>query len=97
MLGVRSGEGSLVDRIVQDLARKLIDGSLVPGAVVNSVELAKNYHSSRTPVREALLALQQEGLVEIPARHRPRVAPVTLAQVREMYEVRASCPLWSAS
>jgi len=90
MLGVRSGEGSLVDRIVQDLARKIIDGSLVPGAVVNSVELAKNYHSSRTPVREALLALQQEGLVEIPARRRPRVAPVTLAQVREMYEVRAS-------
>jgi DNA-binding GntR family transcriptional regulator len=90
MLGSVSGPGSLVDRIVEDLARQIIDGRLAPGADLNSVELARRYRSSRTPVREALLTLQREGLVDIPARRRPRVAPVTLAQVREMYEVRAS-------
>ncbi|HEY2694269.1 MAG TPA: GntR family transcriptional regulator [Pseudonocardiaceae bacterium] len=84
------GETSLVDRIVADVAMRIIDGRLAPGADVNSVELAKRCGSSRTPVREALLTLQREGLVDIPARRRPRVAPVTLTQVRELYEVRAS-------
>ncbi|SEF24844.1 DNA-binding transcriptional regulator, GntR family [Amycolatopsis pretoriensis] len=83
-------EVSLVDRIVEDLARRIIDGSLPPGADVNSVELARRFSTSRTPVREALLTLQREGLVDIPARRRPRVAPVTPAQARELYEIRAS-------
>jgi DNA-binding GntR family transcriptional regulator len=81
---------SLVDRIVEDLARRIIDGSLPPGADVNSVDLARRFSTSRTPIREALLTLQREGLVDIPARRRPRVAPVTLAQARELYEIRAS-------
>jgi DNA-binding GntR family transcriptional regulator len=81
---------SLVDRMVEDLARQIIDGSLPPGADVNSVDLARRFSTSRTPVREALLTLQREGLVDIPARRRPRVAPVTLSQARELYEIRAS-------
>jgi len=80
---------SLVDRMVEDLARQIIDGTLPPGADVNSVELARRFNSSRTPVREALLTLQREGLVDIPARRRPRVAPVTITQARELYEIRA--------
>ena len=90
MLRDGRAEESLVERIVDDLALQIIDGRLVPGADVNSVELAKRYNTSRTPVREALLVLERDGLVEIPARRRPRVAPVTLAQAREVYEVRAS-------
>jgi DNA-binding GntR family transcriptional regulator len=91
MLGPRLDvERSLVDKIVEDVALQIIDGTLPPGADVNSVELAKRYSSSRTPVREALLTLQREGLVDIPARKRPRVAPVTVVQAREVYEVRAS-------
>jgi DNA-binding GntR family transcriptional regulator len=89
MLGEDRSGCSLVDRMVHDLALRIIDGSLPPGADVNSVELARRYGSSRTPVREALLTLQREGLVDIPARRRPRVALVTLQQVRETYEVRA--------
>jgi DNA-binding GntR family transcriptional regulator len=81
---------SLVDRMVEDLARQIIDGSLPPGTDVNSVDLARRFNTSRTPVREALLTLQREGLVDIPARRRPRVAPVTLSQARELYEIRAS-------
>ncbi|HEX3588029.1 MAG TPA: GntR family transcriptional regulator [Pseudonocardiaceae bacterium] len=91
MLGEsRAEDASLVDKMVEDLAMRIIDGRLPPGSDVNSVELAKRYGSSRTPVREALLTLQREGLVDIPARRRPRVALVTLSQVKEIYEVRAS-------
>ncbi len=90
MLGETRSDTSLVDKMVEDLAMRIIDGRLPPGSDVNSVELARRYGSSRTPVREALLTLQREGLVDIPARRRPRVALVTLSQVKEMYEVRAS-------
>lgn len=90
MLRAGRAESSLVDRIAEDLAVQIIDGTLPPGADLNSVELAKRYRTSRTPVREALLTLQREGLVDVPARRRPRVARVTLAAAREMYEVRAS-------
>jgi DNA-binding GntR family transcriptional regulator len=81
---------SLVDHMVEDLAMQIILARLPPGADLNSVDLARRYGSSRTPVREALLTLQREGLVEIPARRRPRVALVTLDQVRDIYQVRAS-------
>ena len=101
--GLPSGEGmlaallregrpnsSLVDHIVEDIAMQIIVARLPPGADLNSVDLARRYGSSRTPVREALLTLQREGLVEIPARRRPRVALVTMEQVRDIYQVRAS-------
>lgn len=90
MLRAGRDEASLVDRIAEDLAVQIVDGRLPPGADVNSVELAKRYQSSRTPVREALLSLQREGLVDVPARRRPHVSRVTLSQARELYEVRAS-------
>ena len=66
----------------------IIEGRLQPGEDLNSVELSHRFNSSRTPVREALMLLESEGLVEIRARKRPRVAAFTLAKVREIYFVR---------
>ena len=66
----------------------IIEGRLAPGEDLNSVELANRFNSSRTPVREALMLLEQEGLVDIRARRRPRVAAFTLEHVREIYFVR---------
>jgi DNA-binding GntR family transcriptional regulator len=66
----------------------IIEGRLQPGEDLNSVELAHRFSSSRTPVREALMLLEQEGLVEIRARRRPRVAAFTPERVREIYFVR---------
>lgn len=65
---------SLVGKIAADIARAIADGDLLPGADLNSVELAARFGTSRTPVREALMLLEKEGLVEIPPRRRPRVA-----------------------
>jgi DNA-binding GntR family transcriptional regulator len=66
----------------------IVEGRLVPGQDLNSVELASRFNTSRTPVREALMLLESEGLVEIRARKRPRVAPFTVEQVRQIYVVR---------
>ncbi len=66
----------------------IIEGRLAPGEVLSSVELARQFNSSRTPVREALMLLEQEGLVEIRARRRPRVAEPSLKEVQDTYRVR---------
>ncbi|MGI8780402.1 MAG: GntR family transcriptional regulator [Solirubrobacteraceae bacterium] len=81
---------SLVAAISEWVGRGIIEGRLRPGDDLNSVELARRFNTSRTPVREALMLLEKEGLVEIRARRRPRVAHATLDVVREIYAIRAN-------
>jgi DNA-binding GntR family transcriptional regulator len=83
------GELSRVREIVDWVARAIIEGQLAPGDDLNSVELARRFGVSRTPVREALLILSREGLVEWSPRKRPRVSAITLKEVRENYQLRA--------
>ncbi len=81
---------SRVAAISDWIGRGIIEGRLGAGDDLNSVDLAKRFDTSRTPVREALLLLEKEGLVEIPPRRRPRVARTTPTQIREIYTVRAT-------
>ena len=80
---------SLVGKIAADVAREITEGRLAPGADLNSVELATRFGTSRTPVREALMLLAREGLVEIPPRRRPRVSQISLEEIDELYQIRA--------
>ena len=80
---------SLVGRIASEIAREITEGGLPPGADLNSVELAARFGTSRTPVREALMLLEKEGLVEIPPRRRPRVSRISLDEVEELYQIRS--------
>ena len=60
------------------IRRAIIDGRVVPGQRLKEEELAQQLGISRTPVREALLVLQTEGLVVAspePWCHRPLVRP----------------------
>lgn len=82
--------GSLVGNIAATIASDIVAGRLRAGADLNSVELARRFQTSRTPVREALLMLEKEGLVEIESRRRPRVKRWTRSEVRELYLVRAA-------
>jgi DNA-binding GntR family transcriptional regulator len=80
---------SLALRIFEDLAIEIVEGRLPPWQDLNSVELGRRFKTSRTPVREALLALQREGLVVIPPRRRPYVSPHDGQLIRDIYEIRA--------
>jgi DNA-binding GntR family transcriptional regulator len=88
-LDLRERRDSLVGRIASEIARAISEGTLAPGADLNSVDLATRFGTSRTPVREALMLLEKEGLVEIPPRRRPRVAEISLDQVEELYQIRS--------
>lgn len=80
---------SLVGSIAEWIGRAIIEGRLRPGDDLNSVALSKQFKTSRTPVREALMLLEKEGLVTIPPRRRPYVTHISLREVREIYQVRA--------
>jgi len=62
---------SLVIDIACTIGAEVLDGTLPPGRDLNSVDLADRFGTSRTPVREALVILEKEGLVEISPRRRP--------------------------
>ena len=89
VLGRSVDPDSLVGSIAAWIAGAIIEDRLRPGDDLNSVDLAKQFATSRTPVREALLILEKEGLVTILPRHRPYVAHISLKEVREIYQVRA--------
>jgi DNA-binding GntR family transcriptional regulator len=81
---------SLVIDIACTIGAEILDGVLPPESDLNSVDLARRFNTSRTPVREALVTLEKEGLVEIPPRRRPRVADHDRDEIREIYQARAT-------
>jgi DNA-binding GntR family transcriptional regulator len=86
----RHDRPSLVSNIACELAAEIIEDLRKPGDDLNSVELSRRFGTSRTPIREALMLLEKEGLVQIPPRRRPRVAMLATDEVREIYNARAA-------
>ncbi len=79
-----------VSSIAQEIGCAIIEGRLHPGDDLNTVDLSKQFQTSRTPVKEALLLLEKEGLVTVPPYRRPYVARVSLEEIREIYQVRTN-------
>lgn len=90
MLALGDRQDSLVGLIAITVARDIIEGRLAPGDDLNSILLAGRFTSSRTPVREALLFLEKAGLVDIPARRRPRVIALTPNEIGDIYTLRGN-------
>ncbi|MEM7060801.1 MAG: GntR family transcriptional regulator [Pseudomonadota bacterium] len=76
-----------VDDVYAQLRRDILDTRLLPGSQVPEPELALRMGVSRTPVREALIKLQAEGLIELIPRHGVRILPVSADDMREIYGI----------
>jgi DNA-binding GntR family transcriptional regulator len=86
----RSVRSSLVDRAYEAIRIRILDNVFPPGHQALESELAQALGISRTPVREALIRLQKEGLVAVVPRHGMRVLPVSPADMAEIYTVLAA-------
>ncbi len=75
-------------RVAMPLRRAIVSGELPPGEPLSENKLAAEYGVSRTPVREALRLLMEEGLVEMLPGRKVRVAVPRAADVREVYDMR---------
>ena len=78
---------SMVDAAYAQIRRRILDVDWPPGFQVLEMEVATELNMSRTPVREAMIRLQREGLLEVIPRHGMRVLPVSPGDMRELYQV----------
>ncbi|QKO23918.1 GntR family transcriptional regulator [Rhodoferax sp. BAB1] len=74
--------------VYEQLKRDVADFKLVPGDRFTENELSERLGVSRTPVRQALFRLQQEGYVEVLFRNGWRVLPFDFEQFEQLYDLR---------
>jgi DNA-binding GntR family transcriptional regulator len=80
--------GRIVDSVHAALRTAILDGVLAPGQALSVPELSRQLAVSRSPVREAVLALVGDGLaIELPRRG-AAVAAVETADLLEIHEIR---------
>ena len=79
---------SRADEVYDQLKRDVADFKLVPGDRFTENELSERLGVSRTPVRQALFRLQQEGFVEVLFRSGWRVLPFDFDQFEQLYDLR---------
>jgi DNA-binding GntR family transcriptional regulator len=79
---------SRADEVYAQLKRDVADFNLVPGDRFTENELSERLGVSRTPVRQALFRLQQEGYVEVLFRSGWRVLPFDFEQFEQLYDLR---------
>jgi DNA-binding GntR family transcriptional regulator len=79
-----------VERVYQALRARILDNLWPPGYQALEQALALELGVSRTPVREALIRLHNEGLVEVVPRHGVRVLPVSPVDMAEIYAILTS-------
>jgi DNA-binding GntR family transcriptional regulator/quercetin dioxygenase-like cupin family protein len=82
------GSGRLAQYAYERVRGQVLRGALAAGAVLNEGVLARELAISKTPVRQALRALLQEGLLEVGPRRQMVVRGVSRDHRRELLEIR---------
>ncbi|HEY2693468.1 MAG TPA: GntR family transcriptional regulator [Streptosporangiaceae bacterium] len=90
------GPPPLHQRIYETLRTEVISGQRKPGELLSEAELARRWGVSRSPIREALRQLEQHDLVRWAPRRGATVARLTVAGLRDIYEVREALESLSA-
>lgn len=76
-----------VERAMSSLRQMIFSGELAPGSDHLETELADKLGMSRTPIREAALMLQAQGLVEMRPRRGIRISPVSAQDMSDIYDI----------
>lgn len=82
--------GGTVQRVYEDLRRRIIDFELAPDETLSRNDLTEAYGVSLTPLREALQKLNQEGLVRIFPQSRTIVTRIDIPQIYEAHFMRVA-------
>ena len=78
---------SSTDRAYRELKRRILNNELLPGTQALETELAASLGLSRTPVREAIIRLAEDGLVEVRPRHGMRILPISAKDMADIYVI----------
>lgn len=80
-------------QVFEHMRDMIISMTLPPGSVLSRSELAAQYGISQTPVRDALMRLSEEGLVDIFPQHATVVSAVNIALAQQAHFLRRSVEL----
>jgi DNA-binding GntR family transcriptional regulator len=75
------------ERAYRRLKQLILDNEIAAGSQMLELEAAARLGMSRTPVREAMVRLEQEGMVELRPRHGMRVLPISPDALAEIYDI----------
>jgi len=78
----------LTDWVFEQLKKEIVTGGLKPGEVFNEGAMAKRLNASRTPIREACNQLRNAGLLTSVPNKGYTVAPITVKDVLDVYQLR---------
>merc|ERR1711879_893209 len=79
---------SLKDKAYEHIKSKIILCEMMPGSDISEEELANELGISRTPVREAIMMLENENLVHVFPRKGSFVSQITLKDIQEIFQIR---------
>jgi DNA-binding GntR family transcriptional regulator len=80
-------------QVFERLRERIVSLDLAPGSVLSRTELAAQYGLSQTPVRDALIRLGEEGLVDIFPQHATVVSRINLSSAMQAHFLRRSIEL----
>ena len=86
----RGARLSTVQQIYTDLRHLIIALSLPPGTVLSKNDIGERYGVSQTPVREALILLEEDGLVDVFPQSRTEVSRIDIQHAQEVHFLRLS-------
>ena len=87
---IRSAKTRVRDAIIEYLRESILCGKLVPGDTLHESELTKRFGTSRSPVREALLYLEQEGLLHTVPKMGTFVTRIDPLQLKQALFIRTA-------
>ena len=83
-----SDNQTLADKVFSELTTAIVRGELRPGSKLSEQTLVERYGGSRAPMREAIQRLEARHLVVRIPHAGARVVSLSLAELRDIYEVR---------
>lgn len=78
----------LADDVYEQILSAIVNGQIAPGDRLIQEKIAAEINISRTPVREALLRLEREGILQLSGRKGFSIRQISEAEVRDIYGVR---------
>lgn len=100
MTQIRKTRDSLMLRVYQELHAEIVGGKLAPGSPLVEARISEELGVSRTPVREALRLLEQDGLVEAVPNKCTVVVGIDRQDISDTYDFRIPtfglCAKWAS-
>jgi DNA-binding GntR family transcriptional regulator len=88
--------GDIVAQVHSQLREAILSGDIRPGAKTSQAELARDLDVGRTPLREAVRMLQNEGLILAEPNRRVQIARLSVDDVEELYVMRIALEVTAA-